>query len=202
MPLIRSFFDRFRSVHAACATICQNYFCLCRCCGNTRRRRKNKSACAEIFPRVASIKEYHRCKKSLFHRCFCNRRKSCYVRASRSQRVLSRRASQALTRSQCASRGADTHIVKWSQCFFHCAVVNGMQCGSIHDRTDADIRHVSWLGGQQWRNVERRRPRRRRSSSRFFGIFELFVSKIASYGPGCVMVQRAQCSCSKAPRFR
>ena len=53
-------------------------------------------------------------------------------------------------------------------CFFHCAVVNGMQCVSIRDRTDADIRHVSWLGGQQWRNVERRRQRRRKRSSSSF----------------------------------
>ena len=39
---------------------------------------------------------------------------------------------------------------------------------SIRDRTDADIRHVSWLGGQQWRNVERRRQRRRKRSSSSF----------------------------------
>jgi hypothetical protein len=43
-----------------------------------------------------------------------------------------------------------------------------MQCVSIRDRTDADIRHVSWLGGQQWRNVERRRQRRRKRNSSSF----------------------------------
>jgi len=41
------------------------------------------------------------------------------------------------------------HIVKSSNCFFHCAVVNQMQCVSIPDRTKCDTRHVTWLGGQQ-----------------------------------------------------
>ncbi len=82
--------------------------------------------------------------------------------------ALSCRACATLTTLQRASRVADTHIVKWSQCFFHCAVVHGVQCVSIRDRTDADIRHVSWLGGQQWRNVERRRQRRRKRSSSSF----------------------------------
>jgi len=41
-----------------------------------------------------------------------------------------------------------------------------MQCVSIRDRTEDDIRHVTWLGGQQWRNVERRRQRRRKRRRR------------------------------------
>jgi hypothetical protein len=46
-------------------------------------------------------------------------------------------------------RARAIHIVKWSNCFFHCAVVNQMQCVSIPDRTKCDTRHVTWLGGQQ-----------------------------------------------------
>ena len=34
-------------------------------------------------------------------------------------------------------RASCTHIVKWSQCFFHCSVVNGVQCEAIPARTDA-----------------------------------------------------------------
>ena len=41
------------------------------------------------------------------------------------------------------------HIGKWSQCFFHCSVVNGVQCVSIPDRTDATPAITKWLGGQK-----------------------------------------------------
>jgi hypothetical protein len=55
------------------------------------------------------------------------------------------------------TRRARTPFVKWSRCFLSCAVVIRVQCASIRDATD--MRHppwISWLGGQQWRNVERR----------------------------------------------
>ena len=93
--------------------------------------------------------------------CAC----ACRVRCAR----LSHRASKPLTRSQRASRGADTHIVKWSQCFFHCTVVNGMQCGSIHDRTDADIRHVYMARrAAMAKRRKKKAAKKKRSSSSFF----------------------------------
>ena len=112
-------------------------------------RRKNFRRARQVRSTNTLGARSRRCKKRLFHRCFCN------LRAMRTQRRRSisfyRHVRVAIDvdrarRWFCASH---THIVKWSQCFFHCSVVNGVQCVSIPDRTKCDTRHSKWLGGQQ-----------------------------------------------------
>jgi hypothetical protein len=81
--------------------------------------------------------------------------------ASRIRRAFAARASMlreyAVIDASMRIARREYTVGQAKRCFFHRAVVNGMQCVSIPDRTDADIRHVSWLGGQQWRNVGRRK---------------------------------------------
>jgi len=102
-----------------------------------------------IFFRVARALNRRSRKKPLFYRMFCRVRKidalACRGR-SQSYIALENRVVR------CAAhvlRDCAIHIVKSSNCFFHCAVVNQMQCVSIPDRTKCDTRHVTWLGGQQ-----------------------------------------------------
>jgi hypothetical protein len=77
------------------------------------------------------------CKKSLFYRAFCNAREMrARHRCAFAQRNIAR-DERSIERARHASRASRTHIVKWSQCFFHCSVVNGVQCASIPGRTDA-----------------------------------------------------------------
>ena len=138
-------------------------------------------------------------KKSLFHRRFLQYRTT----RARSIGVGARNVALSKPRAQHTRRRApnarDVHVSLSGDCFFRCAVVNEMQCVSIRDRTEDDISHVSWLGGQQWRNVERRRQRRRKRRRRpsvgrrgsslhaTSRSSHLNVSKIASYGPVCAM---------------
>jgi len=103
--------------------------------------------------------EFAECKKSLFHRRFllCRTMRARSLIAHARNVALSKpRALVTRRRAQSARR---VHVSLSGDWFFRCAVVNEMQCVSIRDRTEDDISHVSWLGGQQWRNVERRRQR-------------------------------------------
>ena len=130
-------FDRFRTLASARAAFCANFFCtafaLHKIAFDTKyfalQRDKN-------FAAVFAAK-YHTRKQPLCHRMFCNAR-DLHSRA----RVLRIRSVVAMinhvvARAFHVKRRAHIHCVKWSQCFFHCSVVNGVQCVSIPDRTDA-----------------------------------------------------------------
>jgi hypothetical protein len=159
--LIRSFFDRIQPAHAVCTTNFKKYFCLCRCRRRARCRSRIDCGVAQKFCRANKTMKCQRCKKSLFNRYYCNILTVCsrkfYARVANVFASRTRGVDGALR----AKRGALTHMNTSSHCFFCFPVVNEEQCVSIRDRTNADIRHVSWLGGQQWRNVERRRQWRR-----------------------------------------
>ena len=107
------------------------------------------------------------------------------------------RAPRAEARRTGAERAVRTRFVKRRLFFSLCCSKRNAVRAQFATALD-DIRHVTWLGGQQWRNVERRRrrqrrrrrPRRPRSGRRGSSLpvtsrsSHFNVSKIASYGPG------------------
>jgi hypothetical protein len=108
------------------------------CSASCRARREKLRATVRIsvaLVRVRSRANVARCAD--FMRLFRNVR----ARATREKITRSRRARALRARVDlhaCArAQAPDTHIIMLSQCFFHCSGVNGVQCASIPDRTDA-----------------------------------------------------------------
>ena len=137
LPLIRSFLIDSGISRASRAPNCTK-----NCCGAFASHaiavdEKIAAPARDFCSRAALAGKYHRCKKSLFYRAFCNVRGVRWRRCRAS--VLRNVASDArsIDGASHAPRAWRTHIVKWSQCFFHCSVVNGVQCVSIPGRTDA-----------------------------------------------------------------
>jgi len=91
----------------------------------------------EIILCTTPTAPYRRCKKSLFHRRFCNMRTMCAQRCAAFVDDDVACAVRVVARARQAQRAPHTHVVKVSHVFFHCSVVNGVQCVSIPDRTDA-----------------------------------------------------------------
>ena len=127
-------FDRFRCFMTRAQVIVQNFALHLHRIMSTAA---NLRTCARFYSRAAPAAHQRRCKESLFHRCFCNMRAMCAQRCSAFVYYDVACAVRTVTRARQAQRVSHTHVVKWSQCFFHCSVVNGVQCVSIPDRTDA-----------------------------------------------------------------
>ena len=127
-----------------------------------------RAACAvDATKRGAMRDAQYVAKNPYFIDVFCNRAHSaCEFARACVDRVVRVVATSRRVRARRAFARAHTHFVKWSRCFFRCAVVNGMQCGSIRERTDATPAMSIWLGGQQWRNVERRQRRAAKKKGR------------------------------------
>jgi hypothetical protein len=137
LALIRSFLIDSGCSRALSEAFGANYFwtafALPKIAGDAKysAQLREKVLCAAL----AAI--YHRCKKPLFHRAFCNARDfDSRQRCARIQNIIVL-IRNVVARLLHVKRSSDTHTVKWSQCFFHCSVVNRMQCMSIPDRTDA-----------------------------------------------------------------
>jgi hypothetical protein len=91
----------------------------------------------DFCSRAALTVHARRCKKSLLHRCFCNMRTMCAQPCSAFVYCDVACAVRVVARAHRAQRASHTHVVKLSHVFFHRSVVNGVQCVSIPDRTDA-----------------------------------------------------------------
>jgi len=116
---------------------CAKFFCAAFASHHVNSGAKFCAHARDSRARAAPMAHAGRCKKSLFHRCFCNMRAMCAQCCSAFVYYDVACAVRVVARARQAQRASRIHVVKWSQCFFHCSVVNGVQCVSIPDRTDA-----------------------------------------------------------------
>jgi hypothetical protein len=137
LSLIRSFLIDSGGSRASRAAFCAKYFCVGFALHKIAIGAKITAALRENVLSATFATNYDTYKKPLFHRAFCNMRAKhslrCRVRIESSVQLIQSVVERALH----ALRASHIHSVKWSQCFFHCAGVNQMQCASIPDRTDA-----------------------------------------------------------------
>ena len=137
LALIRSFLIDSGASRPACKPNCANFFCAAFASSHADGREKYCAHARDFRSRAAPTAHARCCKKSLFHRCFCNMRAVYAQRCSAFVYYDVACAECVVACARHAQRASHTHVVKWSQCFFHCSVVNGVQCVSIPDRTDA-----------------------------------------------------------------
>ena len=137
LALIRSFLIDSGASRPARKPNCAKYFCAAFASHHVDGREKFCAHARDFNSCAVPMAHARRCKKSLFHRCFCNMRSMCARRCSAFVYYVVARAVRVIACARQAQRASRIHVVKWSQCFFHCSVVNGVQCVSIPDRTDA-----------------------------------------------------------------
>jgi hypothetical protein len=135
---IRSFLIDSDRSNAFLRTACAKLFCAA-----------FKPHCIDIATNFAALfYEFHSCARNAYEYRRCEKTfvLSCFVQGPRfalddRKRVARNASSHRIDAMRChrarCSHVRRTHFVKWSRCFFRCAVVKQVQCVSIRERTEA-----------------------------------------------------------------